>query len=137
MNKMAKDYLCKDCNHNNNGWCIKHEKQGLKLITDCKDKISKNNALKDTEVQDEEINTMPYKVYGKVEMLYLTMKQVIGIEQEGKDTISINELKELLVNLADMLTIEEQIHGIETDYMVEEDILKAKHNLTERWRTNG
>lgn len=32
---MSKDYLCKNCTENNNGWCNKLKKQGLKQITSC------------------------------------------------------------------------------------------------------
>lgn len=32
---MAKDYLCKSCKENNNGWCNKLKKQGLKQVTSC------------------------------------------------------------------------------------------------------
>lgn len=32
---MSKDYLCKNCIENNNGWCNKLKKQGLKQITSC------------------------------------------------------------------------------------------------------
>lgn len=40
---MQKDYLCKDCLENNNGWCKKLKKQGLKQITSCD---HHNNRLK-------------------------------------------------------------------------------------------
>ena len=33
-----KDYLCKDCEHNNNGWCPIIERNGLKNITSCANK---------------------------------------------------------------------------------------------------
>lgn len=32
---MSKEYLCKQCIHNNNGWCNKLKKQGLKQIISC------------------------------------------------------------------------------------------------------
>ena len=32
-----KNYLCKDCRYNNNGWCNKHSFNGLKKVTDCED----------------------------------------------------------------------------------------------------
>lgn len=145
---MAKDYLCKDCEHNNNGWCKKHSKQGLKNITECEDKVQKGATLKEitkkalendaewkpATKEIEEIDTMPYKVFGKVEMLNTTMMQVIGMENQGKTSISISELKSLLVNLADMISIEEQIHGVKTDCMIDGDILRNKHALTEKWR---
>lgn len=30
-----KNYLCKNCRYNNNGWCNKRSFNGLKKITDC------------------------------------------------------------------------------------------------------
>ena len=30
-----KSYMCKSCNKNNNGWCIKLKKNGLTKITEC------------------------------------------------------------------------------------------------------
>lgn len=30
-----KDYICKSCKHNNNGWCLKLKKNGLTKIQEC------------------------------------------------------------------------------------------------------
>lgn len=35
---MSKEYLCKDCEHNNNGWCKELKFNGLKKITECEHK---------------------------------------------------------------------------------------------------
>lgn len=41
---VKKEYYCKDCGYNNNGWCPKKKKNGLKNITaaDCNEKILEN-----------------------------------------------------------------------------------------------
>lgn len=44
-----RDYLCKDCPNNNNGWCTVKKCQGLKSITECEHKdIRKSTDLIDT-----------------------------------------------------------------------------------------
>lgn len=37
----TKDYLCKDCENNNNGWCLIQKRNGLKEIAYCNHKIPK------------------------------------------------------------------------------------------------
>ena len=49
---MAKDYFCKDCDHNNNGWCERNKCQGLKDIKKCKDKTVTS------EVENEDIDIL-------------------------------------------------------------------------------
>lgn len=52
---VRKEYYCKDCGYNNNGWCPKKKKNGLKDITanNCNDKILEQN-IDEIEIELED-----------------------------------------------------------------------------------
>lgn len=124
---MAKDYFCKDCQHNNNGWCNLHKKQGLKNIAYCADKHNneKMKSAKNTKIAD--------KQFGKREMFHNIQKQMVAIENDKTVVDKFTVLKQVMVNLEKVLSIEEQIHGISLDYELDEDILESSKKISDRW----
>lgn len=142
---MSKDYLCKKCKHNNNGWCNELKKQGLKSITECssislKDEFTDNkttsNPEKDYDIFGNSKSDIAHRVYGKREMFYHICCQVLGMEEKGLTSISIQELKELFVNINTTLDIDEKIFGIETTSEVDEKIVNSSKNLIKSWKNS-
>lgn len=124
---MAKNYLCKDCDFNNNGWCVKRSIQGLKNITKCE---FKNNP---TTTDDEDFDSGTYKQFGKREMFHNIQMQMIGIERDESVEDKFKILKQVMVNLEQMLQAEESIHGIALEYSVDEDIYKDSIAISNEW----
>lgn len=54
---MSKDYLCKNCKENNNGWCKKLSQQGLKQIIECEHHNPKGS-IHSEPVQEEDKTDM-------------------------------------------------------------------------------
>lgn len=108
---MSKDYLCKDCEYNNNGWCKKKEFNGLKKITECNDK--KVEGYLSEQGQYEDINYEGYKNMGKREIFHTIQQQLNAM----KNTDTVLTVKQIMVNLEKLLLIGEKVHGIETEYM--------------------
>lgn len=143
---MSKTYLCKNCEHNNNGWCNKLKKQGLKTITECEflslkedTTLKVDNSLNDTSNTDEcdffgnTEDDIAHRVYGKREMFYHLSRQVLGMEEQGLTNISIKELKELFVNLHQSLLMDEKIFGIKTTCETDEFIVNNSKELINKW----
>ena len=128
---MAKDYLCKDCDNNNHGWCNYLKKNGLKDITNCSEKKVNNVLINQNTNSDKEkeFDTMPYKVFGKREMFFIIQQQLQAMNDED----TVKTVKQIMVNLNKMIEIEEQIHGIACDYMIDEDIINNSKILTNYW----
>jgi|GEM_PF-4361162 len=124
---MAKDYLCKDCEFNNNGWCKKRKIQGLKDIVVCEFKPSP------TSIEDEEFDSGMYKQFGKREMFHNVQMQMIGIDRDDSVEDKFKILKQVMVNLEQMLQAEESIHGIAIEYSVDEDIHKDSIAISNEW----
>jgi len=125
---MGKDYLCKDCQYNKNGWCTKKSLQGLKNIASCE--------FKDGSIISDVANIIKdsgaYKQFGKREMFYQIQMQMIGIKED--DNIDKFEtLMQVMVNLEKFLQIEEGIYGIALDYELDEDILNNSKAITKSW----
>lgn len=71
-------YFCKDCNHNNNGWCKKHKKQGLKDVERCKDRSLTIESIPEVE---EEINVSEVQyLIGEIENLLDTLKNALNLK---------------------------------------------------------
>lgn len=93
-------YLCKDCVHNNHGWCKVLKRNKLKEIDKCavKDDGSKKAELRPFEkltsipaptypgpskTEQKEDNTEAYRVLGKREMLWNIQRQAIAIKEDN------------------------------------------------------
>ena len=124
---MSKDYLCKDCQFNNNGWCKKKSIQGLKNITECE--FKNNSTVKD----EEEFDNGMYKQFGKREMLHNIQMQMLGIENDSAIEDKFKTLKQVMVSLEKMLLAEESIHGIAIEYSIDEDIHKDSMAISDEW----
>lgn len=134
---MSKNYLCKTCKHNNNGWCTELKKQGLKNVSNCdnfKDKndtVSNPNSSTSKECKDCE----KYRVLGKREMFYYFSRQVHAMEEaHNMKNISIDELKELLINMEVSLNCDEKIIGIKTPTEVDKCIVNDSKSLINHWK---
>lgn len=124
-----KDYFCKDCKHNKNGWCAKLSKQGLKDIKFCNDKF-----IEWQEIEEEkEFDSESYKQFGKREMFYHIQMQMLGIDKEELEVEKFKTLKQVMVNLEKMLQINEGIFGIATDYMIDQDIIDKSKAISNYW----
>lgn len=128
---MSKNYLCKDCDFNNNGWCNKRNIQGLKNITECKFKSCLS--IEDSYDLEQEFDVAPYKQFGKREMFRNIQMQIIGIEDDIDIEDKLKALKQVMVNLEDILRVEEKIHGIALEYMIDDDIYKSSMKISEKW----
>lgn len=124
---MSKDYLCKDCQFNNNGWCKKKSIQGLKNISECE--FKNNSVIED----DEEFDSGMYKQFGKREMFHAIQGQMIGIDRDESIEDKFKILKQVMVNLEQMLQAEESIHGIAMEYSIDEDIHKDSMAISNKW----
>lgn len=143
------EYICKDCENNNHGWCKVKLRNKLKEIKECEDKrikgyLSEAGQKEYNKTVDElykeapaekrnEINTEQYKVYGKREMFYHIQRQIEAMPKE----CSIEDLKKVLLSLNQALNIEEAIHGIAVDYMIDQDIINHSKAICEEWGNQG
>ena len=132
-----KDYLCKDCVHNNNGWCEKKKFNGLKKITECGDKkvegyfSAKEKQSYDNSIKEifHPINTTEYKNFGKREEFYNIQRQIEAMDSNS----TITDVKQIMVNMGQMLNIEEKIQGIAIDYKIDKDIINESKVLNSKW----
>lgn len=130
---MSKNYLCKDCDHNNNGWCNKLRKQGLKDITECESKIVNGIDL-NTSLNSNTEDFTPHRVYGKIEMLNTICRQIIAIESDGKTEISLDKLKSLLVNLNTTLEVDSKIFGVSITDEMDKAIIESNKAIIKEWK---
>ena len=94
---------------------------------------------------------MAHRVYGKREMFYDNRRessvfqcrevhhlscQIAGMEEKGLDSISINELKELFINISKTLDIDEKIFGIETTCETDIYIVNSSKALINSWKNS-
>lgn len=134
---MSKDYLCKDCEYNNNGWCKKKEFNGLKKITECNDKKvegclseqGKQEYNSEVDKLYEDVNYKGYKNMGKREIFYTIQQQLDAM----KNTDTVLTVKQIMVNLEKLLLIGEKVHGIETEYIIDEDIIEDSQLISDMW----
>lgn len=75
------------------------------------------------------INNESYKNMGKREMFYNIQKQ---LEAMG-DNLTVADAKIVMVSLEQMLLIGEQIHGIETEYEIDRDIINSSKLISNEW----
>lgn len=144
---MSKNYLCKNCKHNNNGWCNLLKKQGLKNITECdslstKEENTVNNSSSNITTNEDKSydffgktdTDVAHRVYGKREMFYHLSRQVLGMENQGLTNVSIDELKSLFVNLHNSLLMDEKIFGIEITCETDDIIVSNSKELISKWK---
>ena len=142
---MGKNYLCKKCIHNNNGWCNELKKQGLKNITECNSISLKEDVInedivstsdKDYDIFGKTKTDVAHRIYGKREMFYHLSCQVEGMGKSGIDSISIDELKELFININNSLNIDEKIFGIETTCETDVHTVNLSKALIDSWKNS-
>lgn len=129
---MAKDYFCKDCGENNNGWCKKRGIQGLKSITECADKPNNNPKIESSK-DLKDVKDGAYKQFGKREMFYNIQRQMSAIEADSTIEDKFILVKQVMVSFETMLQIEEEIHGIALDYLIDQDIHEDSKKLSQKW----
>ena len=123
---MSKDYLCKKCEYNNNGWCTKRKIQGLKNITEC-------NVI--TENTNKEMDYTPYKTYAQREIFFHICSNIEAMTKE-KDVIDVKELKTVMLSFDKILKVNEKLFGIQTEYEVEKGIIDSCNGLMNKWVLN-
>lgn len=134
---MSKNYLCKTCKHNNNGWCTELKKQGLKNVSNCNSFKDKNDTVlnPNSSTSEECKDCEKYRVLGKREMFYYFSRQVHAMEEShNMKNISIDELKELLINMEVSLNCDEKIIGIKTPTEVDKCIVNDSKSLINHWK---
>lgn len=134
---MSKDYICKDCIHNNYGWCKALKRNKLKEIDKCaiKDNGSKPKKLRPFEElknyeepqapqeikplimpkKEDKVIDDAYRVLGKREMLWNIQRQAIAIKNDN--TIPNESKFEMLCHslnsICQMQEYSEKIYNIE------------------------
>lgn len=109
---------CKNCEHNNNGWCKKFNAQKPNALKLCTNKNDSN-----------EEDHYKYVLNGKVQQFHNIILQI----DASPDSISI-DLKRALYGLYQMLLVEISIHGINFDFEIDKDIFSNLKNRMERWK---
>lgn len=130
MNK--KDYICKDCPHNNHGWCKERRIQGLKSITKCS--IYDKYIMPD--VEEPEVDQIYERIMGEVTNYWKIQNQFMVIlnnvekkddydyESAFKDTIKAFNA------IGKILNVSMNIHDIKDYDNIDGDIIrnvKAMH----------
>jgi hypothetical protein len=98
---IKKDYYCKDCGHNNNGWCPKKKKNGLKDITakDCNEKTLEKNIDGieiEIEVEDDILSKANKEMACTKQSLCDDIDKVNDVAQSLKNKEMLDFLKEHL-----------------------------------------
>ena len=146
------DYICKDCIHNNYGWCKAIKRNKLKEIEKC---AMKDNGSETKELRPfEELKTTPktievpkkenakvvtesHRVVGKREMLWHIQRQALAIKQDnsisakdkfGKLCICLNSTAEVQDYLEELYDVDRIIDS-EIDVMMIEDSKKINQVL--------
>lgn len=142
-----KNYLCKDCKHNNHGWCLKNKRNKLKEITECSFKISmedtfaspimpqKMKGFKPNIIATDHLPAMndSARIIGKRELLYTIQRQILAMEPEHAGN-TLDEFKKVLVTLNDTIDIEENIHKVQYTSEIDHDIKISSNNIAAYWR---
>lgn len=151
---MAKDYICKHCPYNNNGWCNIKKIQGLKNVLKCSDYdnfVYKNLIIEDAipeaskakflipEVEEnntkendieEKIDVQAHKIFGKIEMYFNLQMQIRAMPKENISE-DLKEFIQVFNNIGKMLLVESEIHNVENSLtsMIEQDIFNGFNML--------
>lgn len=130
---MTKNYLCKNCEHNNHGWCKIKKINGLKEITSCE--YNTNNINPPTYIStNEDDYSFEHEVLGKRQMLWAIQRQAIAIKQDNTVTNKFEELCKCINSLAKQQDFSECIGDfneilMETDKMMINDSKKLMEIL--------
>lgn len=73
------------------------------------------------------------KQFGKREMFYNIQRQMIAIEKKDDIEDKYIALKKTMIELEKLLQIEESIHGIRADYLIDGDIIKSSKKISFNW----
>ena len=121
-----KDYICKDCPHNNHGWCKERKIQGLKSITKCS--IYDKYIMPD--VEEPEVDQIYERIMGEVTNYWKIQNQFMVIlnnvekkddydyESAFKDTIKAFN------TIGKMLDGSMKIHNIKDYDNIDGDIIR-------------
>ena len=132
------NYLCKDCQFNNYGWCDKFKFNGLKKISECKYKEVKDCLLEVNKLEEEQTRTNShtdrenyeaYKNMGKREIFYTIQRELNSMSSSS----TILDVKKVMVNLEQLLLITEGIHGIQTECDIDKDVINASKLISKQW----
>ena len=142
-----KNYLCKDCKHNNHGWCVKTKRNKLKEITECSHKLMAEDPFALPTMSENMTGFKPNtiatdhlpainesgRIIGKRELLYTIQRQILAMEPEHAGN-TLDELKKVLVTLNDTIDIEENIYKVQYTSEIDKDIKISSNNIAAYWR---
>lgn len=128
-----KDYFCKDCPENNNGWCKLHKKQGLKNIEFCPDKPS--DQIEESESVDVDTVKEAFRQIGQRNMFNNIQRQMLSIEKDDKVKDKFSTFIRVMVNLEKMLQVHESIFKVDKyiDNEIDRDIMQSSKNISKHW----
>lgn len=127
-----KDYICKDCPHNNHGWCKERRIQGLKSITKCS--IYDKYIMPD--VEEPEVNQIYERIMGEVTNYWKIQNQFMVIlnDVEKKDDYDYESAFKDTIKafnaIGKILDVSMNIHDIKDYDNIDGDIIrnvKAMH----------
>lgn len=129
-----KNYFCKDCLENNNGWCNLHKKQGLKAITSCNDKRTEYTTDSNKEI-DTRGSEAIFRVIGKREMFQTIQSQMLAIDSDPSIDDRFIALKQVMVNLEQMLNVHEQLFEVDkyTNSEIDRGIREDSKKISQYW----
>lgn len=137
---MAKDYLCRDCYYNNNGWCKKKKMQGLKQVTHCSEK-PRAQQPEEPVFSNEELNDdygFSYRLLGKRELYWSLQRNIVAIEQDDTIKDKYNEVLKVFGEFGRMLSQIEDLSKndkILNESMIDIDLRKDSKSMYEYLRS--
>ena len=145
---MAKDYFCKDCSNNNNGWCNVRKCQGLKAITFCAHKnMEVMQPIKPKPVSPSKTGQQLKKsaaavdhaaierVVGKIEAIWNIQRQAMAIMQQEPPEKQMPAMMAVITSVSKALEYEKNIHKVEhfVSSMIDMDMIKDFTKMTEMY----
>lgn len=129
---MSKDYLCKNCKYNNNGWCTERKMQGLKSVTKCSVMDKMLYPAEPTNIIEN--NSDKYNQLGQRTMLWKIQRQMLAIDSDKKLSIEekYDNLIQSITSLALMQDTNDKIFDIESilDSEIDADMISDSKRIT-------
>lgn len=133
------DYICKNCPHNNYGWCKERKIQGLKSITECD--IHDKYIMPDVEeehMEEPKVDEFYERTMGELTMLWKLHLQFVAI-LENKDLSSTDpiliDLLQAINNISkvtyDAAKVTNVVNIAINADMLDSDIVRSIENMNE------
>lgn len=130
-----KNYLCKDCPYNNNGWCTQLKKQGLKDITICSIKPGQpNSSSLQNSPKAPAHEPIHDQLIGKTEILHSLLK-VLAIEKKkgSNEKEMLDALSLQLLGLTEVTQQHIKLHKVRenAESIIDLDLIDSLQELKE------